>query len=274
MYIKRFNEIVNEEDIRKVPEKLMTILYDKQKREKMFDELLELNEDLSYDWFTEYFQEEHSQRKKFQQDFTPNQLSDLLGRLQGEDKQLIYEPTAGSGGLAIHQWYNNKEAFFQLEELSDRAIPFLLINLLIRGMNATVVHGDCINRVAKGVFFIQNNGKYSNLNLMPYNKITEEEFNIKFTDYRHKDIKEDLIKEETDWLGAFNYFNIDTSVQEIDNKKETIGELFSQYAYGLVFKEGINDILAFDDEVEKYKDIIPKKVYKLNGRNAGVKVVI
>ncbi|HAK1366479.1 TPA: SAM-dependent DNA methyltransferase, partial [Listeria monocytogenes] len=64
----------------------------------------------------------------------------------------------------------------------DRALPFLLFNLLIRGMNATVIHGDALTREAKQVYFIQNDKddllNFSSFNIMPHSETVEKEFNI------------------------------------------------------------------------------------------------
>lgn len=73
--------------------------------------------------------------------------------------------------------------FYKCEELSDLTIPFLLFNLMIRGMNAVVIHGDALERTAKQVYFIQNtfddHMKYSDLNVMPHNDLVAKEFDIR-----------------------------------------------------------------------------------------------
>lgn len=70
--------------------------------------------------------------------------------------------------------------------------------MMIRGMNATVFHGDTLSRnKVKGVFFVQNDRDdhmlFSSLNLMPYNEATRNEFSImEWADAedRHKPIKD------------------------------------------------------------------------------------
>ena len=52
--------------------------------------------------------------------------------------------------------YEPRDYYYTAEELSDRAIPFLLFNMLIRGMNGNVVQCDVLTREATGAFFIQN----------------------------------------------------------------------------------------------------------------------
>ncbi|PAE09433.1 methylase, partial [Niallia circulans] len=64
----------------------MEILRYKQQREQLFAAMLaEFNYDVSYDWFTDYFQDEHADRKNKKQDFTPRSLTTLVSALIGDD---------------------------------------------------------------------------------------------------------------------------------------------------------------------------------------------
>lgn len=200
------NKILGITESYKAPEVIMNILYNKEKREKMFLEFLKsFNHDISYDWFHKYFEDEHADRKKKKQDFTPNAVSDILARLVGTRKGTTYELAAGTGGIIIRKWwqeclnktpftYRPSEHFYMCEELSDRAIPFLLFNLMIRGMNAVIIHCDALSRECKGIFYVCNERddllSFSNLNLMPYSKQIEDYFKVKFTDFRYHPIKE------------------------------------------------------------------------------------
>ena len=77
-----YNEIFGVNDSYKAPEKIMSILYNKEEREKLFMELLEVNNfNVDFDWFHEYFQKEHADRKTKKQDFTPKCVADLLSKL-------------------------------------------------------------------------------------------------------------------------------------------------------------------------------------------------
>lgn len=184
---KEINKILGITDSYQAPSKLMEILYSKEKREEVMLEMLKLfNHDVSYDWFNEYFQEEHADRKEKKQDFTPRSVSTLLSKLIGDTSSgdgMFYEGCAGTGSIVISQWnsdrmqhspfdYRPSWYLYTLEELSDRAIPFLLFNCIIRGMNAVVIHCDVLSRRAKGVFFIQNDNddhmRFSSFNVMPY----------------------------------------------------------------------------------------------------------
>lgn len=193
---KTINEIVDVDDSFKMPTVLMKKLFDKEKREEMFKEFLEYETNMSFDWFHIYFQEEYAERKAKKQDFTPESITKLLSALtQNENtSSTSLDVAAGTGGLTIKKWYEDRlqcpifaykpsDYFYQCEELSDRALPFLLFNLLIRGMNAVVVHGDVLSREVKQIYFIQNDlddyMTFSSLNIMPHSKIVEKEFDVK-----------------------------------------------------------------------------------------------
>ncbi|HIW31271.1 MAG TPA: N-6 DNA methylase [Candidatus Paenibacillus intestinavium] len=193
---EKINELLQIDDSYKAPSQLMKILFDREKREELFKKFLGIECDMTFDWFHIYFQDEHADRKNHKQDFTPDEISELLSKLVQSDSSNYnsFDVTAGSGGLLIQKWQHDRvnTPFWQYkpslflygcEELSDRAIPFLLFNLLIRGMNATVVHGDALTRAVKQVYFIQNTTDnmldFSDLNVMPHSNWATEEFNVK-----------------------------------------------------------------------------------------------
>ena len=194
---QEINKILGVSESFFAPQKILEIIFDREKREHIFNELRKLVKgDLSYDMFHEYFQEEHADRVNKKQDFTPTSVIKLMNKIL-DDGNLYYECACGTGGIVVGIWNNNRlkyipweynpsRYFFELEELSDRTIPFLLINLMIRGINATVVHGDTLTRKSKGVFLIQNFDNeplgYSDINVFPYTKLTEKTFNIEFVE--------------------------------------------------------------------------------------------
>ncbi|MDO4721404.1 MAG: N-6 DNA methylase [Peptostreptococcaceae bacterium] len=212
------HQILGIEDAFLAPAALREILFQKERREEVFRKLLKLHDyDLSYDWFHQYFQEEHADRKSKKQDFTPQSVAKLLHALVGTDQGSYFECACGTGGLVITAWndnrlkvlpweYNPMNHFFQLEELSDRTIPFLLLNLMIRGINATVMHGNSLTRKSKGVFFVQNFENqavnFSDLHVFPYTKATEELFQITFEKQEYPEHVErshaDFIEEVSD----------------------------------------------------------------------------
>ncbi|HFU4876949.1 TPA: SAM-dependent DNA methyltransferase, partial [Streptococcus pyogenes] len=73
--------------------------------------------------------------------------------------------------------------WYHVEELSDKAVPFLLFNMSIRGINGVVVHGDSLTRQVKNIYFLQNTKddmlSFSDINVMPRTQDIEREFNVK-----------------------------------------------------------------------------------------------
>lgn len=196
MKLETVNQILGITESYKASDVMMKAMFDKDERERMFIEFLEHESQLDHDIFHEYFQDEHAERKKHKQDFTPQSISNLLAKLVTPDngEGTTLDVAAGTGGITIAKWQNDRiqvspfeykpsNYFYQCEELSDRAIPFLLFNLLIRGMNATVLHGDSITRQVKQIYFIQNETddfmSFSSLNVMPHSKMAAKEFNVK-----------------------------------------------------------------------------------------------
>lgn len=215
--LTKINKLLGIKESYKAPDRLMEILYmDKQERDKYFIDFLNaFDKDVTYDWFHDYFQDEHANRKNQKQDFTPQSVSRLLSEIVGPEGNTYYEPAAGTGGILIERWnqdrmkhspfdYEPRDYYYTAEELSDRAIPFLLFNMLIRGMNGNVVQCDVLTREATGAFFIQNDANdfmgFSSLNLLPYNEDTETELNIKFVDEKYKPIKQ--TEKIPEWLLA------------------------------------------------------------------------
>lgn len=52
--------------------------------------------------------------------------------------------------------YDPRNYWYQVEEMSDRALPFLLFNMAIRGMNGVAVQCDSLTRMAHAAYFIRN----------------------------------------------------------------------------------------------------------------------
>lgn len=198
--LSKVNRIIGIGESYKAPERIMKIISNKELSGSVFKKFLaEFDYDLSYEWFNEYFADEHADRKKKKQDFTPTSISRLMSEMQGKNPQygVIYEPAAGTGSTIISHWhketrkhkvpwdYHPDYYLYLCEELSNKTIPFLLFNLLIRGMNAVVIHGNALTREAKEVYHCDNVKDsfmdFSELKKFPHTKEVEEFFNVKFT---------------------------------------------------------------------------------------------
>lgn len=183
--VKTVNKILEIDDAFKAPTKMMELMLDPKKREETFKKFLEIETDMSYEWFQEYFGDEQAERKSKKQDFTPSSISNLVTQLVGKDKSTYYEPAAGTGSMLIAKWWNDRlknplykrpetdnqlikvltssvftydprAYWYQVEELSDRALPFLIFNMAIRGMNGSITQCDSLSRKATRAFFIRN----------------------------------------------------------------------------------------------------------------------
>lgn len=161
---KTINEILSIDESYKAPQKMLDILLDDSKRVKLFEEFLSHENDLSYEWFQNYFESEHADRKVKKQDFTPDSISKLGAMILGKSDS-YFEATAGTGGMLIQFWNNNPDAFFEVEELSDRAIPFLIFNMAIRNIKGKVSHGDSLKQEFKGVYELVPSDKFSKINV-------------------------------------------------------------------------------------------------------------
>lgn len=197
--LSKVNRLIGVDESYKAPQKIMEIISDKDKATETFRRFMpEFDYDLSYEWFNNYFEDEHADRKNRKQDFTPASVSRLMSEIQGREPQygVIYEPAAGTGSTIISHWYketrkhrfpwdyNPDNYLYLCEELSDKTIPFLLFNLLIRGMNALVIHGNTLTRDAKDVYHCNNKSGqlmcFSELRKLPHTKEVEGLCNVKF----------------------------------------------------------------------------------------------
>ncbi len=57
---EKINKLLQINDSYQAPAKLMTILFDRKARKELFEKFLEVERDVTYDWFHIYFQDEHA----------------------------------------------------------------------------------------------------------------------------------------------------------------------------------------------------------------------
>lgn len=154
------NRIFNISESYKLPEKLMQILFDDIQKEHIFNQIIDSGADLNIDFLRDYFQEEHGERDRLKQDFTPDCLTDLVMRLLKNENSCA-DICSGTGALSIAYYKKNPHAFFHCVEFSSRTIPFLLFNLAIRGIAGQVIHGDALTGEITKIYSLTNCGKYS-----------------------------------------------------------------------------------------------------------------
>lgn len=165
---EQINRILGTNDSYKQPARLLDLMLDDEKRLETFLQFLEIETNMSYEWFQGSYELEHADRKGGKQDFTPHALGNLLSRLVMDASPTHYfEAACGNGGVMINHWneqrlaigignYNPTSFWYHVEELSDRSLPFLIFNMAIRGVNGVILHGDSITREFKDVYFIRN----------------------------------------------------------------------------------------------------------------------
>lgn len=177
-----------------VPGRLMEVVTGNE-RDAVYDGFLTaFGYDVSYDWFHEFYEDENAERKKNKQDFTPACLGKLVSELVGYGNGITYEPSAGTGGMLIQRWdlerkrhspfdFKPSMQWFVAEDMSDRAVPFLLFNLSIRGCNANVLHIDSLRRRCKAAYLVENKRDdmlaFSDVIELPRNERCEKAFDIR-----------------------------------------------------------------------------------------------
>lgn len=210
---KTIAKLLHGDDLASTSEYLMHILFDKDKREQLFRQFLTYETDVSYDWFNLYYSQEMTRiSKKHKSYYSPPALGKLAKQLvdvartdsnvKATKRNLMatnYDIGAGTGQLSVASWNGNRRKhspfsyrpsmyFYVAEELKEqgkpsRALPFLLFNYLIRGMDGIVIAGDSLTRSISEVYFIQqpddNHLGFSSLNVMPRTPDVMEAFDVR-----------------------------------------------------------------------------------------------
>jgi len=200
------NNLLQVKDTFDAPDKLLSILQKRPVREKLFRKMLKLfDHKLDFDWFSGYFQEAFADQKEGQV-FTPPHTAELLAMLLALEKEdgLTKDTCSGTGILTIAEWnrvrknanYKPSHSFFICEELDTKAIPFLLFNLAIRGINGTVIHCDTMTRECWGAFLLKNVENdpdgFSTINRLSYTHETETYLKVKFANQYPEQVEIDI----------------------------------------------------------------------------------
>ena len=129
---------------------------------RAFYELVE--GDLSRDYLQMVYQYYMADRKEKKQDYTPACLGKFLSKLLGEADTYI-DMCAGSGALTIQLWNDHPDKEFELEEIDENVIPYLLFNLCLRNANATVKQKDVINDTTTKTYCIRKGEEFASLSI-------------------------------------------------------------------------------------------------------------
>lgn len=121
---------------------------------------------LSQDMLQKVFQYYEADRKEKMQDYTPPTLARFVGKLtEAKDEKTVLDLCAGSGALTIQKWNLNHNFNFVCVELDKKVIPFLLFNLAVRNINATVINGDVLKDEIYNSYIVQKGEKFSTVTI-------------------------------------------------------------------------------------------------------------
>jgi type I restriction enzyme M protein len=152
-------EIFDCQSVEDLSTALMESLEDENKLQA-FSEIV--GNDLTKDWLQMIFQYYQADRKEKKQDYTPKCLAQFLSRLIGDSAESI-DMCAGSGALTIQRWVENPDTVFQCYEIDETVIPYLLFNLVIRNISATVSQCDILQDELYKTWIITKGEKYGKI---------------------------------------------------------------------------------------------------------------
>lgn len=146
-----------------LPSRLMACLMDADDRHALLTKISQSNPDLSTDTLSVDFQEAIGDRKDLKQDFTPDGIARLVAGLATNGQNSFGDICAGSGSLTIAMRNYNPDAEFYIEELSQAALPMLLLNLAIRNMSGIVLNGDSLTREFRAGYRLRRGEQFSEI---------------------------------------------------------------------------------------------------------------
>lgn len=158
----KITEILNLKWNYQMTENLMELLFDKSKRNAVFEQYLATNPDLTQDCFLAEFQESFAERSNLKQDYTPSSICQIMAHLC-PTAQSVLDVCCGTGALTIAKWSFNPNATFYLEEYSKEAVAILLFNLSVRGINAEVRNCDVLTGEIFATYKLTKNGQFSDI---------------------------------------------------------------------------------------------------------------
>ena len=138
-----------------LPTKMMERLLDDEKRYGILESYRQTFSDLTHDYLRDFFQDSAADRKALKQDYTPDSICQIVAHLAGKPERCL-DMCAGTGALTIGVWKESPQTEFICMELSTMAVPFLLLNLSVRGIEATVVQGDVLTEEIQTIYELED----------------------------------------------------------------------------------------------------------------------
>lgn len=151
------------ESVEALADKVLIVV--KNNDENVYEKFCDLVQDLSIDWMQKIYQYHLADRKEKMQDYTPRSLALLIGKLAG-NADVVTDLCAGSGALTIQKWNMNHEQRFDLYELDENVIPFLLFNMAVRNIECTVYHSDVLQQEVYHTYKINKGEHFGNFKEM------------------------------------------------------------------------------------------------------------
>ena len=160
---EKIMELFKAESVEALANKVFIVV--KNNDENVYEKFCDLVQDLSIDWMQKIYQYHLADRKEKMQDYTPRSLALLIGKLAG-DADVVTDLCAGSGALTIQKWNMNHEQWFDLYELVENVIPFLLFNMAVRNIECTVYHSDVLQQEVYHTYKINKGEHFGNFKEM------------------------------------------------------------------------------------------------------------
>ncbi len=118
--------------------------------------------DDSRDWLQLLWQYYEADRTEKKQDYTPICLAKSIAMLSKSDNEKVcLDMCAGSGALTVQKWRSNNDLHFICQEFDENVIPFLLFNLALNNITATVLHCDVLSGEVFKTWSLIKGEKYS-----------------------------------------------------------------------------------------------------------------
>lgn len=151
-------ELLDAKNTDEIADRLFDVV--KNNRSDIYEKFSELvSNDLSKDWLQQIYQYYLADRKEKKQDYTPASLARLAGMLV-EDSEEVVDMCAGSGALTIQRWNLNHSTKFELYELDENVIPFLLFNMAVRNIECIVYHANILSEEIYNTFKIKKGAEF------------------------------------------------------------------------------------------------------------------
>lgn len=145
-----------------LPTKLLEALLAPDSHEVLCDAIMESVAQIgTQDFMRDMFQSEHGDRDKLKQDYTPDCICKLFELLTQSIEGNCADICGGTGALTLSTL--GKDRTYYIEELSTRAIPFLLLNLSLRNLKAVVNNCDSLTGESTCGYVLTPGIKYSSI---------------------------------------------------------------------------------------------------------------